>query len=70
MAAQTSSPSRLDLLREALTRPNQTPKPQQPSRVAESYPPPAKVASHQEGSEKTYSETGDDPADESQEDGN
>ncbi|KAL2801657.1 hypothetical protein BJX63DRAFT_426597 [Aspergillus granulosus] len=70
MAAQTSPPSRLDLLREALTRPNQALKHQQPSQVAELYPPPSEVASHQEESEKTCSETSDGPADENQEDGN
>ena len=70
MAAQASPPSRSDLLREALTRPSRASKPQQPSQVAESCPLSAKVASHQEEWEKTNSETGDDPADESQEDGN
>ncbi|KAB8067910.1 hypothetical protein BDV29DRAFT_199794 [Aspergillus leporis] len=69
MAAQTSPPSRLDLLRDALTRPNQALKPQQPPQVAELYPPPSEVASHQEESEKTCSETSDDPAG-NQEDGN
>ncbi|OJJ52143.1 hypothetical protein ASPSYDRAFT_52369 [Aspergillus sydowii CBS 593.65] len=54
MAAQTSPPSRLGLLREALTRPNQALKPQQPSQE----------------SEETCSKMGDDPADENQEDGN
>ncbi|KAL4918111.1 hypothetical protein BDW62DRAFT_210807 [Aspergillus aurantiobrunneus] len=39
MAAQKSPPSRLDLLREALTRPDQALKPQQPSQAAEFYPP-------------------------------
>ncbi|OJJ51998.1 hypothetical protein ASPSYDRAFT_52623 [Aspergillus sydowii CBS 593.65] len=38
MAAQKSPPSRLDLLREALTRPDQALKPQQPSQAAEFYP--------------------------------
>ncbi|OJJ52128.1 hypothetical protein ASPSYDRAFT_95833 [Aspergillus sydowii CBS 593.65] len=63
IAAQKSPPSRLDLLREALTRPDQALKPQQPSQVTEFYP-------AQTESEKTCSETGDDPGDENQEDGN
>ncbi|CEL05798.1 hypothetical protein ASPCAL06913 [Aspergillus calidoustus] len=63
MAAQTSPPSRLDLL----TRPNQALKHQQPWQVAELHTPPSEVAPHQEGSEKTSSETSDDPADENQE---
>ncbi|KAI3120537.1 hypothetical protein CBS147326_9421 [Penicillium roqueforti] len=70
MAAHTSPPSRLDWLREALTRPNQALKPQQPSQVAEFYPPPTEDESHHEESDKTCSETGDDPVDENQEDGN
>lgn len=72
-AAQASPSSRLDSLREALTRANRASKPHQSSRVAEFHAPPAptKVASHQEELEKSCSETGDyDPADESQEDGN
>ncbi|CEL11750.1 hypothetical protein ASPCAL14847 [Aspergillus calidoustus] len=70
IAAQTSPPSRLDLLREALTRPSQAQKHQQPSQVAELHSPPSEVAPHQEESEKTCSETSDDPADENQEGGN
>lgn len=70
MAAQTSPLSQLDSLREALTRTNRTLKPQQLSRAAKSHPPSARVASHKDKSEKTYSETGDDPADKSYEDGN
>ncbi|KAL4861929.1 hypothetical protein BDV12DRAFT_190764 [Aspergillus spectabilis] len=70
MAAQASPPSRLDLLREALMRPNQALKHQQPSQVAELHHPSTEVASHQEESEKTCSEAGADPADENQEDGN
>jgi hypothetical protein len=69
MAAQTSPPSRFDLLREALTRPNRALEHQQPTQVAEFYSPPSEVALNQEESEKTSSETSDDPA-EDQEDGN
>jgi hypothetical protein len=60
----------LDLLREALTRPKQALKSQQPSQVAESYHTSTEVASHQEELEKTCSEAGADPADQNQEDGN
>lgn len=71
MALQTRlpPPSRLDSLREALTRPNRTSKPQPTSRATESHFPPSKVASHQGESEKAVSDAGDDPADESQDDG-
>ncbi|KAJ0418365.1 hypothetical protein BJY00DRAFT_325050 [Aspergillus carlsbadensis] len=67
MAAQTSPPSRLDLLREALTRPSQAQKHQQPSQVAELHSPLSEVAPHQEESEKTCLETSNNPADENQE---
>jgi hypothetical protein len=70
MAAQTSPPSRLNLLRDALTRPNQALKPQQPPQVVELYPQPSKAAFPQEESEKTCSETSDDLADENQDDDN
>ncbi|KAL6237464.1 hypothetical protein BDW75DRAFT_238253 [Aspergillus navahoensis] len=66
MAAQASPRSWVDSLREALTRPSKI---QQRSWVSESHHPSARVASHHKEPDKTYSETGDDPADESQDDG-